>query len=127
LRSRTQKRRAIEIAEKNGQVQKMAEEIKLLRDPTKRQFLAFLAQLEGEINNAIPQHWSHFYRSKIPNIKHAAALMAEDFTPKDRESFEMLVNTMCDESLCHSLEMKTYVLACLEHIRTFTKNPPHFP
>jgi len=68
LRSRTQKRRAIEIAEKNGQVQKMAEEIKLLRDPTKRQFLAFLAQLEGEINNAIPQHWSHFIVAKSQTL-----------------------------------------------------------
>jgi hypothetical protein len=118
---------AAEIAEKTGQIQNMTEEIKSLRDPTKRQFLAFLAQLEGEIKNVIPQHWSQFYRNKIPNIKHAAALMAEDFSPKDQESFEMLVNTMCDESLCHSLEMRTYVLAYLEHIRTFTKNPPNFP
>jgi len=103
-------------------------EIASLKLVNKRRFLAFMAQLKAEIDNVKPENWTEFVRNKIPNIKHEAALIVDDFQPKDREVFEnTYIRCICDSNLDADADCKVFLLAWIEHACEFVKNPPLFP
>ena len=103
-------------------------EIASLKLVNKRRFLAFMAQLRAEIDNVKPENWTEFIRNKIPNIKHEAALIVDDFQPKDRDVFEnTYIHCICDSSLDADADCKVFLLAWIEHACEFVKNPPRFP
>jgi hypothetical protein len=61
----------------------------------KRDFRSFIVQFRSEA--ADRYHWSHtfatFYQDKIPNLRHAAATIRDDFPRGRRAEFDNLVST----------------------------------
>jgi hypothetical protein len=103
-------------------------EIASIKSLTKRRFLAFMAQLRAEIDNVDPANWTNFVRNKIPNIKHEAALIVDDFNPKQRDVFEnMYIYCICDSHLDTDIDCKVFLIGWMENACEFVKNPPNYP
>jgi hypothetical protein len=60
----------------------------------KRAFRAFMAQLRSETadRHHPPNTFAEFYENKVPNLRHAAASIADDFPGDRRDEFERLVS-----------------------------------
>jgi hypothetical protein len=60
----------------------------------KRDFRAFVVQFRSEAADRYhpPQAFPTFYQNKIPNLRHAAATIADDLPPKQRAEFDKLVS-----------------------------------
>jgi hypothetical protein len=115
-----------ENEEKERKITALVTEIESFKSVNKRRFLAFMAQLLGEIGNIHPVHWFQFFRDKIPNIRHESALIEDNFTPKDQGSFQNHVNTLCDVANANSPEGIPFVISKIGMICEFVKNPPNF-
>lgn len=60
----------------------------------KRAFRAFMAQLKSETadRHHPPNTFAEFYQNKVPNLRHAAAGITDDFSGDRRAEFERLVS-----------------------------------
>jgi len=62
----------------------------------KRKFRAFVVQFRSEAADRYHpdiKHFVMFYRDKIPNLRHAAATIRDDFPRGQRAKFDKLVST----------------------------------
>jgi hypothetical protein len=115
-----------QMYQKNSEIQKMAMEIKSLQDTHKRRFIAFMAQLKEEVVNTEPAKWMEFYQNKIPNIEFETALIAPDFQPNERVSFEASMSSLCDKSIASSAANRPRVLSMMGAISAFVKYLPNY-
>jgi len=61
----------------------------------KRDFRSFVVQFKSEaVDRYHPPHsFATFYQNKVPNLRHAAATIADDFPRARRAEFDKLVST----------------------------------
>lgn len=93
----------------------------------RRVFLAFMAQLKSEAINTHPTHWGEFWNNKIPNLRHSAELILEDFRPQEsRTAFEALIAAVCDltENQIYNWQNKEAIIEGFGKITLFVKNAP---
>jgi len=90
----------------------------------KRSFLAFMAQFKAEAVNTHPTKWGDFFANKIPNIRHSAELIKEDFISEKRTEFETLVAGVCDlgENDIYNWNNKPEIILRTGKIIDFVKN-----
>jgi hypothetical protein len=60
-----------------------------------RDFRAFVVQFRSEAADRyhLPHAFATFYQDKIPNLRHAAATIADDIPHRQRAEFDKLVST----------------------------------
>jgi hypothetical protein len=60
----------------------------------RREFRAFVVQFRSEAADRFhwPNAFASFYQDKVPNLRHAAATVADDFHRDERTEFDKLVS-----------------------------------
>jgi hypothetical protein len=89
------------------------------RDKRKREFRSFIVQFRSEAadrHHPSTRDFALFYRDKVPNLRHAAAFIADDFPRKRRAQFDGLVSAAAGFT---GAEGKQRVIASLDDILRF--------
>jgi hypothetical protein len=65
------------------------------RQNRKRDFRSFVVQFRSEAADRYhpPHGFATFYQNKVPNLRHAAATVRDDFPRRQRTEFDTLIST----------------------------------
>lgn len=90
----------------------------------KRKFSAFMAQLKSETADLHhpPGTFADFYTKKIPNLRHAAKEIEDDFSGERRTEFERLVSKAAGYNGAQADNGKSKILEDFNAIIRFLEN-----